>query len=105
MPDNPNTDPANAIACLDEEDWQIAFEPYEGHPYAALTLGFHLTQLKRHIKGPMMRELIAAIDRAIDCLYEHSDFRSVSRELFLTAIAGNLTTDKEELLRRLGIKI
>ena len=48
---------------------------------------------------------MATIDRAIDCLFEHSDFCSAGRELFLTAIEGKLTTDKEELIRHLGIKI
>ncbi len=52
-----------------------------------------------------MDEAIAAIDRAIDCLFEHSEFRSAGREMFLTAIQGKLTTDKEELLRQLGIRI
>jgi hypothetical protein len=83
------------ISYLDEEDWQIAFEPYAGHPLAALTLSFHLTKLKRDIDGSRTRDAIAAIDLAIDCLYEHSEFRSVSRELFLTAIQGKLTTEKK----------
>ena len=102
MPDNVNTDAE--ISYLDDEDWQIAFEPYEGKPQAALTLGFHFTELKRLIDGLMKHQALAAIDRAIDHLYEHSDFRSVSREMFLTAIEGKLTTDKEEALRHLGVK-
>ena len=52
-----------------------------------------------------MHEALAEIQVAIDCLYEHSDFRSVSRELFETAIAVKLTTDKEAVLRHLGIRI
>jgi hypothetical protein len=103
MQENRTTDAQ--ISYLDDEDWQIAFEPYEGNPQAALTLGFHLTELRRWIDGLMKHKALAAIDRAIDCLYEHSDFRSVGRELFLTAIAGELTTDKEELIRHLGITI
>ena len=102
MPNDVNTDAV--ISYLDDEDWQIAFEPFEGHPQAALTLGFHLTELKRQIDGFKKHDALAAVERAIDCLYEHSDFRRVSRELFLTAISGELTTDKEEVLRHLGVK-
>ena len=103
MQNNPNTDSESPY--LDNEDWRIAFEPYEGHPQAALTLGFHLTELKRLIDGLKKHDALAAIELAIDNLYEHSDFRSVSRELFSTAIAGDLTTDKEEVIRHLGIRI
>jgi hypothetical protein len=103
MPDNGNTDAE--ISYLDDEDWQIAFEPYEGKPRATLTLGFHLAELKRLVDGLKKFEAVSALDRAIDCLFEHSDFRSAGRELFLTAIAGQLTTDQEEVLRHLGIKI
>jgi hypothetical protein len=90
---------------LDHEDWEIAFEPYKGQPLAALTLGFHLTELKRRINGLEMREALAAIDRAVDVLFEYSQFRDVSHELFLIAVEGRLTTEKEELLRQLGIRV
>ena len=103
MPDNVNTDTESPY--LDDEDWQIAFDPYEGNPRAALTLGFHLAELKRLVSDLKKHEAITALDNAIDCLYEHSDFRSAGRELFLTAIEGKLTTDKEEVIRHLGIKI
>ena len=90
---------------LDAEDWEIAFKPFDGHPLAALQLGFHLTELKRQINSLQMHEALAALDRAVDSLFEHSEFRGVSHELFLTAVEGGLTTDKEELLRQLGIRI
>jgi hypothetical protein len=111
MQDNPttddNTDTENVTVTdyLDPEDWQIAFEPYEGQPQAALTLGFRLTELKQSIRDLDMHEALQEIELAIDCLYEYSDFRSISREMFGTAIAGKLTTDKETVLRHLGIKI
>ena len=79
MQNNATTDSENESPYLDSEDWQIAFEPYEGHPQAALTLGFHLTELKRLIDGLKKHDALAAIELAIDNLYEHSDFRSVSR--------------------------
>lgn len=92
-------------APLDAEDWEIALQPYAGHPLDALTLAFHLTELKRQISGLQMHEALAAIDRAIDRLFEHSEFRSVGREMFLSAIRGELTTDQENLLHPLGIRI
>ena len=108
MQDNPitdETDSENDGPYIDEEGWQIALQPYEGNPQSALTLGFRLIELKQSIRDLDMHEVLAEIDAAISCLYEHSDFRSISRELFETAIAGKLTTDKEAVLRHLGIKI
>src|SRR5215204_176770 len=108
MQDNVNTDDTdseNDSPYMDAEDWQIAFEPYEGNAQAALTLGFLLTELKLSITDLDMHEALGEINVAIDCLYEHSDFRSISREMFGTAIAGKLTTDKETLLRQLGLRI
>jgi hypothetical protein len=61
--------------------------------------------LKLLITDLDMHEALGEINVAIDCLYDHSDFRSISREMFGTAIAGKLTTDKEAVLRHLGIKI
>jgi hypothetical protein len=90
---------------LDADDWQVALEPFEGKPQAALTLGINLVELKRRVKALDLRGATDAIDVAIDRLYEHSDFRSVSRELFVTALEGNLTTDTEDMLRELGLEI
>ena len=105
MQDNPITDSETDTVYPDPVDWQIAFEPYEGNPEAALTLGFRLAELKQCIRDLDMHEALQEIEVAIDCLYEHSDFRSISREMFGTAIAGKLTTDKETLLRQLGLRI
>ena len=90
---------------LDAEDWQIALAPYEGNPQAALTLGIHLVELKRRISALHMHDALDAIDVAIDCLYSHSDFHTVGRGLFESAIEGKLTADKESLLRQLGVEI
>jgi hypothetical protein len=105
MQEDPTTDTENVTDYLDPVDWQIAFEPYEGEPEAALTLGYRLTELKQLIRDLDMHEALQEIELALDCLYEHSDFRSISREMFGTAIAGKLNTDKETLLRQLGVKI
>ena len=40
MQENPNTENQTPHLLTDCEDWQIAFEPYEGDPRAALSLGF-----------------------------------------------------------------
>src|SRR5215212_1176815 len=57
---------------------------YQGNPEAALTLGFRLTELKPSIRDLDMHEGLQEIEVAIDCLYEHSNFRSISREMFGT---------------------
>jgi hypothetical protein len=105
MQDNPITDAESETPYLDEEDWQIALKPYEGNPQAALTLGIHLVELKQRISDLNMHDALEAIDVAIDCLYNHSDFHSVGRGLFESAIEGTLTADKESLLRQLGVEI
>jgi hypothetical protein len=51
-----DTDSENDGPYIDEEGWQIAFEPYEGNPEAALTLGFRLTKLKQSIRDLDMHE-------------------------------------------------
>ena len=104
MQDNATTDSENDNPYIDPEDWKAALEPYEGKPDAALSLAFLLTQLKQFIGALNMHDALDAIDVAIDCLYDHSDFRNVSRELFETVIEGEIKTDKEALLRQLGIQ-
>lgn len=91
---------------LDAEDWEIAFAVYEGNPASVLTLAHHLISLRSFLDGEPKNipEAIAAIDRAIDSLYEHSEFRSVGRELFRTAVEGRLTTEQEDRLHELGIR-
>jgi hypothetical protein len=105
MRDNAITDSESETPYLDSEDWRIALQPYEGEPQAALALGINLVELKRRISDLDMHDALEAIDVAIDCLYSHSDFHSVGRGLFVSAIEGNLTTDKESLLRQLGVEI
>jgi len=99
MPDNRNTENPP----LDAEDWQIAFNPYIKHPLSALTLAHHLAKLKEYVESDVA-EATAAIDRAVDCLYEHSEFRSVGYELFRVAVEGRMTIDQENVVHELGIK-
>jgi hypothetical protein len=75
---------------LDCEDWRIAFEPYANNSYAALALAFHLARLKELLNGKLsdIPEAIAALDRAVDALFEHSEFRNVGHSLFRQAVGG-----------------
>ncbi len=103
MPVNPNTD---RECPLDADDWDVAFEPFAGHPFAALNLAYHLTALKQLLNGQLsdIPAATAAIDRAIDRLYEHTEFRSVSYKLFHQAVEGLLTAKTEKTVRKLGIR-
>lgn len=89
---------------LDAEDWQIAFEPYAHDPISAFMLAQRFAVLQEYVQSNA-KLATAAINRAVDSLYEHSDFRSVSLELFRAAVQGHITTDQEATLRELGIRI
>jgi hypothetical protein len=73
----------------DGEDWHIAFEPYVNYPLLALALAQHLTALQDYVQSDAGKAT-AAINRAVDSLYEHSDFRSVSLELFRVGAADRV---------------
>ena len=99
MQENRNTENAP----LDVEDWQIAFEPYVNDPLSALTLAQHLTVLQDYVQSDAV-QATAAINRAVESLYEHSEFRSVSLELFRATVQGRLTVEVETLIHQLGIR-
>jgi hypothetical protein len=101
MPDNATT--IIVSPPLDAEDWQIAFEPYVNDPLSALVLAQRLSVLQTQLQGDAVRAT-AAINLAVDALYEHSEFRSVSLELFRVAIQGRLSLELENLIRQLGIR-
>ncbi|HKR13529.1 MAG TPA: hypothetical protein VJT15_15800 [Pyrinomonadaceae bacterium] len=104
MPDHPSTD--NRENPLDADDWDVAFEPFADHPYAALNLAYHLATLKQLLSGKIadIPEAIAAIDRAIDRLYEHSEFRNAGHSLFRQTVEGALTAKAEKVVHKLGIR-
>ena len=106
MQDNPITDAENDSPDLDAEDWQIAFEPYNGNPSAALSLGYRFTTLKEYLteEPPKIKETIAAIDLGIEALFPFTDFHNISLDLFRKMIEGQLTFEEEEKLRALGVK-
>ena len=100
MLENRNTENAP----LDGEDRQIAFAPYVEHPRLALVLAQHLTALQDYIQTEAIVVATAAINRAIEELYDHSDFRSVSLELFRATVQGRLPVDVENVINTLGIR-
>lgn len=99
MLENRNTENAP----LDCEDWQIVFEPYAQFPILALVLAQHLTALQDLAQSDTAKAT-AAINRAVDELYEHSDFRSVSLNLFRASVQGRLPVDVENVINALGIR-
>jgi hypothetical protein len=101
MQDNPIT--GNVSPPLDCEDWQIAFKPYVKDPFLALALAQHLTALQDYVQSDTGKAT-AAINRAVDALYEHSEFRSVGLLLFRATAQGRLPVDTENLIHQLGIR-
>ena len=99
MQENRNTENAP----LDCEDWQIVFEPYAQFPVLALVLAQHLTALQDLAQSDAAKAT-AAINRAVDQLYEHSDFRAVSLNLFRASVQGRLPVDVENVINALGIR-
>jgi hypothetical protein len=105
MQDNPNT-PEQEEPPLDAEDWEIAFEPYENHPEAALRLGFHLMVLKSYlvVRPIEILKVIAGLDRAIEVLFPYTAIHEFSFELFVRVTTGTLTLDEEQLMKSLGFE-
>ena len=100
MQENRNTENAP----LDGEDWEIAFAPYVEHPVLALVLAQHLSALQDYIQSNETVAATGAINRAVEELYEHSDFRSVSLTLFRATVQGRLPADVENIINALGIR-
>ena len=105
MQDNRTTD--NESVYPDTEGFEIAFEVFEGHPTSAFMLAHHLIAIKEFLQSERrdIGEAVAALDRAVDALYRHSDFRSVSHELYRAAVEGRITTEQEDAIRQLGIRM
>ncbi len=91
---------------LDAEDWDVVFAPFKDHPYAALNLAYHLARLQQLLNSRLtdVSEAVAAIDRAIDRLYEHSEFRNVGHSLFRQTVEGVLPVKAEKTVHDLGIR-
>ena len=89
---------------LDCEDWSIVFQVYRNHPQLAIDMAQHLQILKQYLQSEpnSVREAVAAIDRAIDALYEHTQFAKLGRDLFRRMVEGHLTVQEEKMIRDLG---
>ena len=108
MPDYANTD--HEPPPLDHEDWRIAFQPYSNFPDLAFILAQHLHSVTKLIEQGSRgtAEALAGLDRAIDCLMPHTRFadtryREIARKFYLRAVAGNLSTEQEDELRKLDL--
>ena len=100
MQENRNTENAP----LDDENWEIAFAPYVEYPLLALMLAQHLSALQDYIQSDAKAAATGAINRAVEELYEHSDFRSVTLELFRATVQGRLPVDVKHVINALGIR-
>src|SRR3954469_5811127 len=103
MQNNPNTDNTDNQTpqpLMDCEDWQVAFEPYEGNPGAALNLGFKLARLRIYLDGQLIksRQVIEALDLAMEVLFPFTEFHETSLNLFIKLTQGKLTYAEEEML-------
>ena len=105
MQDDPNTSEQEDLP-LDTEDWEIAFEPYEGNPGAALRLSAHLMILKSYLAvNPIkIQTAIEGIDNALEVLFPYTDIHEFSFELFVKVTNGTLTVGEELLLKSLGLE-
>jgi hypothetical protein len=105
-PNTNNTDNQTQWPLLDCEDWQAAFEPYEGDPVSALSLGFKLARLRMYLDGQLIkpRPVMEALDDAMEVLFPFTEFHKASFNLFLRFAEGKLTFDEEQMLRALGVK-
>lgn len=92
---------------MEREDWEIAFEPFEGHPFAALRMGFNIATIRKDLNGLLLksRPVMETLDLAMEVLFRYTDFHKASFELFLKFTDGQLTFEEEEMLKALGVKI
>ena len=106
MPDNRNTENESNHPVLDEEAWEIAFEPYDGNPGAALSLGMNLMIMKAYLAvAPLkIQDVIDGLDSAMGVLYPYTEFHEVSYDLFVRLASGKLTREEEQILDALGVK-
>ena len=109
MQDNPNTeetDDQTERVEMDREDWELAFEPYEGHPSAALRLGFNLAILRSYLEIQLFkcRPVLEALDLAMEALFPFTEFHEASFGLFIRLTHGKLTLEEEQMLNALGVK-
>ena len=103
MQEDANTD---TQLLMDEEDWQVAFEPYRGRPSDALTLGCKLGMLRAFLRAQTIqcRQAIRALDLAMEVLFPFTSFNDVSFDLFIKYTDGKLSFEEEQMVTALGVK-
>ena len=106
MPEDVTTDNLTPQLLMDEEDWQVAFEPYEGRPSDALTLGCKLGMLRAYLDAQTIkaRPAIKALDLALEILFPFTSFHDASFDLFIKYTEVGLTFEEEEMVKALGVK-
>ena len=106
MPEYDNTDNQTQHPLIDRDDWEIALEPFAGHTYAALRLGFNIGMLRQELDTQMFKcqPVIEALDLAMEVLFPYTDFHQVSFDLFFRLTDGKLTYEEEQMLHALGIQ-
>lgn len=106
MQDNPNTEDLTPRPLVERDQWELAFEPFEGQTYAALRLGYNFAMLRKYYDSRLIksRPIIEALDEAMEVLFPFTDFHSASFDLFERLVDGKLTTQEEDMLHALGMK-
>jgi hypothetical protein len=106
MPEYDNTDNQTEHLLMDREDWEVAFEPYEGNSSDALTLGCKLGMLRAYLDAQTIkcRQAIKALDLATEVLFPFTSFHNASFDLFIKYTQVGLTLEEEQMLKALGVK-
>jgi hypothetical protein len=91
---------------MDRGDWELAFEPLEGHAYAAVRMGFNIRMVRKYLDARLLkpRPVIEALDLAMEVLFPFTAFQKASFDLFLKYTDGELTFEEEQMLNALGVK-
>ena len=91
---------------VERDQWEQAFEPFEGEYYAALRLGFNFAMLRNYLEGQLIKypSVMESLDIAMEVLFGYSEFREASLDLFIRLTEGKLTREEEQMLNALGIK-
>jgi hypothetical protein len=113
MPDNPSTDNTDKtdnqtpLFDMDRGDWERAFEPLEGHPCAAIRMGFNVAMIRKQLDGQLFKSkpVMEALDLAMEALFPYTTFHDASFDLFIKFTEGKLTFEEEQMLNALGVKI
>ena len=105
MPEDVTTDDFTPQLLMDKEEWEAAFEPYEGKPSDALTLGCKLGLLRKHLNAQAIkaRPAIEALDLALEVLFPFTSFHDASFDLFIKFTHEGLTFEEEQMVKALGV--